>query len=299
MKYQFVRSHCDEYPVRVMCRILGIAPSGYYAWCQHSESRRSQADVVAMHRIVQVHSASRGIYGSPKIQQALRQQGIHYGRHRIMRLMRCAGICAKRLRCSKRTTHSKSSHLAAPNLLLQHFVATAPDAIWLADATYIPTQEGWLYLSAVLDLYSRCIVGWAMGAYLNTDLMRKALQMAVRQRYQPELAQPGNSLIHHSDRGSQYTSTDYQKLLACYQITPSMSSTGNCYDNAPMESFFAQLKTELVHHTLYPTRQAAISSIFSYIETFYNRTRIHSALQYRSPLQFKERYFQALSRSTC
>lgn len=229
-----------------------------------------------------VHCQSRQTYGSPKILQALRQQGIHCGRNRIMRLMRQAGLVAKRQRCFKRTTQANPQHRYAPNQLQQRFVATQPNPVWLADVTYIATQAGWLYLAAVLDLHSRRIVGWAMHEQMTDTLTQRALQMALAQR-KPQVHQ----LLHHSDRGSQYTSTGYQRLLTQQGIQVSMSGTGNCYDNAPMESFFAQLKTELVHHERYPTRQAAQSSIFRYIEGFYNPHRLHSALGYLSPIQYE------------
>lgn len=229
-----------------------------------------------------VHRQSHQTYGSPKILQALRQQGIRCGRNRIMRLMRQAGLVAKRQRCFKRTTQADPRHRYAPNQLQQRFVATQPNQVWLADVTYIATKAGWLYLAAVLDLHSRRIVGWAMDEQITERLTQRALQMAFGQR-KPQ----AHHLLHHSDRGSQYTSSSYQRLLAQYGIQVSMSGTGNCYDNAPMESFFAQLKTELVHHARYPTRQTAKSSIFSDIEGFYNPHRIHSAIGYLSPVQFE------------
>jgi putative transposase len=277
-----MQAHVEQFPVRVMCRVLGVSPSGYYSWRRRPPSRRSQQNQQLLGQIRMVHQQSRQTYGSPKILQALRQQGIRCGRNRIMRLMRQAGLVAKRQRCFKRTTQVNAQHRYAPNQLQQRFVATQPNQVWLADVTYIATQAGWLYLAAVLDLHSRRIVGWAMDEQMPDTLTQRALQMALGQR-QPK----AHRLLHHSDRGSQYTSDDYQRRLAQHGIQVSMSSTGNCYDNAPMESFFAQLKTELVHHERYPTRQAAQSSIFSYIEGFYNPHRLHSALGYLSPAQFE------------
>jgi putative transposase len=282
MKYQFIQQHQAQYPVRVMCRVLQVSPSGYYRWCQQAQSQHAQADEQLLGQIQRVHAQSRQVYGSPKIQQALRHQGVRCGRNRIMRLMRQAGLRAKRVRRARRTTQAHPQHTYAPNHLQQRFAATAPNQVWLADLTYIATQAGWLYLAAVLDLYSRRIVGWAMATHMTEALTQQALQMALRQR-QPQ----AHALLHHSDRGSQYTSGDYQQLLAQHTMTVSMSGTGNCYDNAPMESFFAQLKTELVQHERYATPQAAQSSIFRYIEGFYNRQRIHSALGYLSPVQFE------------
>lgn len=287
MTYQFIQQHQDDYPVRVMCRVLGVSSSGYYRWLRQPHSQRAQQNQQLLRQIEMVHQQSRQTYGSPKIEQALRPQGIRCGRNRIMRLMRQAGLVAKRQRCFKRTTQANPQHRYAPNHLQQHFVATAPDRIWLTDVTYIATAEDWLYVAAVLDLCSRRIVGWAMADHMTDALTRRALQMALRQR-KPRAYQ----LLHHSDRGGHYTSGDYQTLLAQYHIQVSMSGTGNCYDNAPMESFFAQLKLEEVFHHRYPTRQAAMTSSFAYIEGFYNPHRLHSALDYRSPAQFETAFFQ-------
>lgn len=265
-----------------MCQVLGVSPSGYYSWRKRPPSQRSQQNQHLLGQIQMVHQQSRQTYGSPKILHALRQQGVRCGRNRIMRLMRQAGLVAKRQHCFKRTTQVNPHHRYAPNHLQQRFATAHPNQVWLADVTYIATQDGWLYLAAVLDLHSRRIVGWAMDEQMTDMLTQQALQMALGQRrLQPHY------LLHHSDRGSQYTSGDYQRLLAQHGIQVSMSGTGNCYDNAPMESFFAQLKTELVHHQRYPTRQAAKSSIFSYLEGFYNPHRLHSALGYLSPAQFE------------
>jgi transposase InsO family protein len=266
----------------MMCRLLGVSASGYYRFQQVPQSARAVQNQRLLGKITMVYQTSQQCYGSPKIMQALRQQGIRCGRNRIMRLMRQAGIAAKRQRCFKRTTQADTQHRYAPNQLRQCFVAEQVNQVWLSDVTFIATQQGWLYLAAVLDLYSRRIVGWAMDEQMGDALTTKALQMALRQR-KPKR----NTLLHHSDRGSHYTSTTYQQLLKHHSIQVSMSSTGNCYDNAPMESFFAQLKTELVHHHRYASRQAAMTSIFAYIEGFYNPCRLHSALDYRSPVQFE------------
>ena len=287
MTYRFIQQQQGEYPVRVMCRVLGVAVSGYYRWCQPPQSQRAQQDQQLLSEIKRVHQQSQQRYGSPKIEQALRQQGIRCGRNRVMRLMRQAGLSSKRTRCFKRTTQANSQHRYAPNHLQQRFVATAPNRVWLSDVTFVATAEGWLYVATVLDLFSRRIVGWAMDDHMTDALTRRALQMALRQR-QPQ----ADLLLHHSDRGSHYTSGDYQTLLTQHHIQVSMSATGNCYDNAPMESFFAQLKLEEVFHHRYPTRQAAKSSIFAYIEGFYNPHRLHSALDYRSPAQFETAFLQ-------
>jgi len=233
-------------------------------------------------QIKQIHQHSRQTYGSPRIQAELRAQGFKCGRNRVARLMRQAQVWAKQKRKFKvTTTDSAHTYPVAPNLLNQNFTTSQSNEKWLADITYIPTAEGWLYLAAVLDLYSRRIVGWAMSDSLERPLVITALQMAVQRR------QPAPGLLHHSDRGSQYASDDYQAWLTHYQICGSMSRTGNCYDNAPMESFFGSLKTELVHHCHYLSKAEAKTSIFEYIELFYNRFRRHSALLFLSPVNYE------------
>ncbi len=273
-----------------MCKVLDVSTSGYYAWRIRPPSRRAEVDRVLQRRIETIHAESRGVYGSPKIHQQLREEGWHCSRKRVIRLMRLAGLRARRHRCFKRTTRRNPAHVAAPNQLKQNFVAARPNQIWLADITYVPTAEGWLYLAAVMDLFSRRIVGWAMDARMTDDLSQQALTMALGRR-----TVSAQQLLHHSDRGSQYTSGDYQRLLTQHQIHVSMSGVGNCYDNAPMESFFSLLKTELTHHERYATRQAAQTSIFDYIEVFYNRRRIHSALGYLTPLAHEERWRHCFS----
>lgn len=266
----------------MMCRLLEVAVSGYYRWKKATASQRAEQNQSLLRKITMIHQASGQRYGSPKIQQELRRQGIGCGRNRIMRLMRQAGLASNRRRSYKRTTRADPQHRYAPNHLQQCFVAEAPNRVWLSDVTFIATQQGWLYLAAVLDLYSRRVVGWAMDEQMSDTLTKRALRMALRQRKPTP-----HHLLHHSDRGSHYTSAPYQQLLNDHAIQVSMSRTGNCYDNAPIESFFAQLKTEHVHHHHYPTRQEAMTSIFAYIEGFYNTHRLHSALDYRSPLQFE------------
>jgi putative transposase len=290
MKFEFIAEHQAMYPVTRLCRALDVSSSGFYAWRRRGPSRRAQEDCELQRRIKTIHQASRVNYGSPKLHVRLQQEGIRCSRKRVIRLMRQANIFAKRRRCYKRTTRRNPAHPVAPNRLQQCFEATCPNQIWLADITYIPTGEGWLYLATVMDLYSRRIVGWAMESHMKETLVHKALGMALSDR----AVKPGQ-LIHHSDRGSQYTSANYQALLGRHKIVASMSSVGNCYDNAPMESFFSLLKTELVHHDRYPTRQAARSSIFDYIEVFYNRERIHSAIDYLSPLAYEQRWQQRVS----
>ena len=276
-----------------MCQVLNVSTSGYYDWQERPPSKREQQDKILLRQIQKIHQAGRGTYGSPKIHKVLRQMGYRCGRNRVIRLRKQAGLRANRMRCFKRTTRRNQADAAAPNLLKQRFEAKAPNQIWLADITGIPTQEGWLYLAAVLDLFSRRVVGWAMDDHMRDELTQNALEMAIHQR------SPGlENLMHHSDRGSQYTSGEYQALLADHGITVSMSGTGNCYDNAPMESFFSLLKTELVHHERYQTRQEAKISLFDYIECFYNRQRVHSSIDFMSPERFEQRWRQTTASQT-
>jgi putative transposase len=272
--------------VKVMCHCLGLSSSGYYSWRGRPQSHRAQANEELLDEIRAIHQAGRGTYGSPKVHQILRKRGKHCSRKRVARIMRLNGIVAKRQRIFKRTTRQHASRPVAANHLSQQFTTTQPNQVWLADITYIRTKEGWLYLAAVIDLFSRQIIGWSMSKRMMDDLTLTALQMAVRKRLRSSL-DPASKLMHHSDRGSQYTSKDYQRLLTQYGIQVSMSSTGNCYDNAPMESFFALLKTELVHHERYATRQEARTSVFDYIEVFYNRQRVHSAIDYQTPAEYE------------
>lgn len=281
MIYRFIQQHRQVFAVAVMCRVLGVARSGYYAWQRRPTSQRERSNSHLVQEIRAVYAKSRQTYGSPRVFAELRANGVACGRHRVARLMRQNGIYSQRKRRFKTTTNSQHMRPVAPNLLQQQFVAQRTNQTWLADITYVPTAEGWLYLAAVIDLYSRRIVGWAMKTRLTDDLAIDALRMALLQRQYPQ------NLIHHSDRGSQYASLDYQTLIRNHHISPSMSSTGNCFDNAPMESFFATLKLELVHRCHYETRAEAQLDIFEYIEVFYNRLRRHSSLRYLSPADFE------------
>jgi transposase InsO family protein len=269
-----------------MCQILVVSTSGYYAWRKRPVSEREMANQKLVIKIKEVHNQSDRNYGAPRVSQALRAQGYSYNHKRIERLMRLNGIRAKQSKRYKVTTDSNHRHPVAPNLLNRNFKAERPNEKWVSDITYIPTAEGWLYLAGVMDLYSRKIVGWAMAKRMTSALVCNAFKMAVAHR------QPDHGLLHHSDRGSQYAGQPYQDLLKQYQCQISMSRTGNCWDNAPMESFFATLKNELVHHQSYQTRAQAKSHIFAYIEGFYNRVRLHSTLDYRSPEQFENVYFR-------
>jgi putative transposase len=279
MRFRFVAAERASFPVRALCRVVGASASGFYAWLRRGPGRREAADRGLAARVGAIFAASRGTYGSPRIDAELRAQGVRVGRKRVARLMREAGLAVARLRRAPRTTDSRHRLPVAPNLLQRRFAADRPDAVWLADISYIPTGEGWLYMAAIKDLATREIVGWSMADSLRAGLARDALLMAIRRR------QPPRGLVHHSDRGVQYASEPYQAILARHGLRCSMSRRGNCLDNAPMESFFGSLKTELVHRTTFPTREAARRAIFEYVETFYNRRRRHSGLGFLTPAQ--------------
>jgi transposase InsO family protein len=282
MRFRFIEDRRADYPVTILCEVLGVSAAGYYAWRSRPESPRSAANRALVNDIKQVHLEACGRYGSPRVHEELKAQGRGVSRGRIERLMRQNGIRAIMARPRRVCTTDSCHDLPiAPNLLKRNFVATAPNRIWLADITYIETDQGWLYLAAVMDLYSRKIVGWAMRDHLRTELPLAALAMAVSTQ-RPE---PG--LIQHSDRGVQYASAEYRKAIKSAGLTASMSRKADCYDNAPMESFFHTLKTELVHHRQYATRTEASRDIFAYIEGFYNRTRRHSAIGYISPIEME------------
>ena len=281
MRYQFVHDHSGRFPVRRMCWVLNISPSAYYAWLRRGESRRVREDRRLLVEIKAIHQENRGVYGSPRIHAELKDRQVHCGKKRIARLMRENGIRAKQKKKFKATTDSKHCHPVSPNLLQRDFEADMPDRKWLADITYIPTREGWLYLAAILDLHSKIIVGWSMASRMNKRLVLEALEMAVGRRC------PGPGLIHHTDRGSQYACGDYKRALRSHGMICSMSRKGDCWDNAPMESWFHTLKTELVNHRDYQTRMQAKADIFEYIEVFYNRSRRHSGLGYMTPAQYE------------
>lgn len=268
-----------EFPVSVMCEVLKVSKSGYYAWLRRPESKRRAEDKALSELIKEIHKDSKGEYGSPKIHGELRRRGTNCGRKRVARLMRKDGLKAKTIRKFKATTNSDHNLPVAENLLNRDFTPDAPNKAWVADITYIWTNEGWLYLAVVIDLFSRAVVGWSMSERMTRSLVIDAFALAVMRRNPP----PG--LIHHSDRGSQYASNDFQALLDKHGAICSMSRKGNCWDNAPAESFFAVLKRAVVFHNQYQTRAEARQSIFDYIERFYNRKRIHSSLGYRTPFE--------------
>jgi transposase InsO family protein len=292
MRYQFIRDEQENYNTDMLCRVLDVSRSGFYDWRGRPKSKHKLEDEKILEQIKVFHCGSRCTYGSPRIHQDFKAKGIKVGKNRVARLMRQQGIEGKCKRRFKNTTQSKHHRPIVENHLQQQFEATTPNQKWVSDLTYIWTWEGWLYLAIVLDLYSRVVVGWAMSHTMTDDLTLDALKMALRRREPPIQ----NHLLFHSDRGSQYASNDFRAELANYQITQSMSRTGNCYDNAAMESFFATLKTEEVYPNIYQNRQQAKSSIFSYIEGFYNRTRRHSALGYLSPMDFEHLNQQTISR---
>jgi len=283
VKFAFVREHRRRWPVLVICKVLQVSRSGYYAWRDRPASARALRQQELLEKIRIAHQENHELYGSPRVHRALLIDGESVSRNTVARLMRQAKIRAKsRRRFIPRTTDSAHQKPVADNKLDRDFSAGSMNRKWLADITYIPTGEGWLYLAAVLDCFSRRIVGWSMADHLETDLAADALKMALLQR-----APRGRELLHHSDRGVQYASEDYQHLLSEQGIEVSMSGRGDCYDNAMMESFWATLKSELVHQRSYATREQARQSIFEYIEVFYNRKRLHSSLGYHSPESFE------------
>jgi putative transposase len=280
--FRLIDAERANYPVAVLCRMLGVSKSGYYAWRSRPPSERRRQDALLTEKIREIHSRSRETYGYPRVHAELRSLGIVCGRRRVARLMRAAGLrgCMRGKR--RRTTRRDPRTAPAPDLLAKDFVAGRPNRIWLADITYIPTREGFLYLAFILDTHSRRIVGWSMGSHMRTELVVDALQMAVWRR------KPSAGLVHHSDRGAQYTAISFGRRLEEVGIVPSMGRTGTALDNAMAESFVATLKSELVHRRRFPDREVARSAIFEYLEGFYNRRRLHSALSYQSPMSYEE-----------
>lgn len=281
MRFTFIQEKKDEYPIDLMCRILGVSRSGYYAWRNRPPSQREMANQKLVQKMREIHKSSHFTYGIRRMYHALKRLGYQCGRNRVARLMRCHNIRVKRKRSYKVTTQSNHTLPVAANKLDQQFQVEQPNQVWASDITYIPTAEGWLYLAVVLDLYARKVVGWSMQATLKTQLVLDAVQMALQQR------QPSKELLHHSDRGSQYASEGYQSLLSQHDMDCSMSRRGNCYDNAPVESFFGSLKTECIRGAVYPSHHQAKLALFDYIEVFYNRQRLHSSLDYMSPTEFE------------
>jgi putative transposase len=282
VKFAFIKEHRRTWPVVAICRVLKVSRSGFFVWLKRPVSKRQRRQEELIEKIRAVHQENRQLYGSPRVYRSLLIDGQIVCRNTVAKLMRQAKIRAKtRRRFVPRTTDSAHQQPVADNALDRNFTAKAPDRKWVADITYVPTDQGWLYLAAVLDLFSRKIVGWSMADHMKTDLVSDALQMALGRRDPPQ------GLLHHSDRGVQYASDEYQKLLVDHGIRVSMSGKGDCWDNAVMESFWATLKMELVYQKEYPTHSEARHSIFEYIEVFYNRQRLHSSLGYVSPESFE------------
>jgi putative transposase len=281
--YQFIAAEKANYPIALLCRVLDVARAGYYAWRKRGLSQRAQADASLMAEIGTIHAKSRQTYGSPRVHAALRACGQRVGRKRVARLMRGAGLRGRAPKRHVRTTVSDPQATPAPNLVARQFTTSALNTLWVTDITYLPTEEGWLYLAALLDACSRRVIGWAMAAHLRTELALEALEMAIQARRPAD-----GEVVHHSDRGCQYTAKAYQEVLTTHSIRCSMSRKGNCLDNAVAESFFATLKRELLPEGPWPTRQAARAAVFEWLAVFYNRQRRHSHLDYRTPVEFEE-----------
>lgn len=284
MKYDFVRTHEAQFRVASLCRVLRVSRSGYYAWRDRPPSARAQADARLLEDIRRVHHAHFEAYGALKTWRSLNGQGIACGKHRVARIRREARIEAKRKRRFRIITEHHHTAPAAPDLIERRFLVDQPDRAWVGDMTFIRTRQGWLYLAMLLDLYSRRVVGWAMGERPEEALPLNALEMAIAQR------RPAPGLIHHTDQGVIYRARRYRQRLASTGMRPSMGAKGSAYDNAVAESFFSNLKNELIHHCRFDTREAARAAIFSYIELFYNRRRLHQTLGYRTPVEFEQSY---------
>jgi len=281
VRFVFIAQEKANYPVTVLCALLEVSCSGYYAWRRRPPSRRAIADRALTAEIREIHERSERRYGSPRIHEELGANETHVGRKRVARLMREDGICVRTKRRFVKTTDSKHDFPIAPNVLERDFTADAPNEIWVGDITYLDTRQGWLYLAVLIDLYSRRVVGWAMSEHIDTALVMSALNMALAQR------KPARGLIHHTDRGSQYASHDHRKALRDIGAECSMSRKGDCWDNAVAESFFASLRKELTNRVIFLSRDAARSKVFEYIEAFYNRVRRHSTINYQSPIDFE------------
>lgn len=281
MKFEFMLAEKAHFPVAFMCRQLGVSRAGFYAWRYRPESARARENSVLAAEVAAIHHESRDTYGSPRVHVELRARGRAVCRHRIARLMRDQGLRSRRRRRFVKTTDSAHQHPIAPNVLERNFSPESPNTVWAGDITYVPTAEGWLFLAVVIDLFSRRVIGWAMGARIDRQLALDALTMAAARR--PSAA----GTLHHTDQGSQYASDDYQRALVNLGLLCSMSRRGNCWDNAVVESFFGTLKTEFIHHERFQTRAEAKAKIFDFIETFYNRRRRHSAIDNLSPVDYE------------
>ncbi len=288
MKYGRIKEWRKDYPVAALCRVLKVSESGYYAWVTRPPSPRNRENARLEQEIKASHQRTRETYGPSRLQRDLADYGIFVGIDRIKRIRRKLGLRCKQKRKFKATTNSKHTLPVAPNLLAREFTVSVPNQAWVSDITYIPTAEGWLYLAGIKDLFSGELVGYALNERMTKDLVIQALFRAVRNQ------KPKPGLILHSDRGSQYCAHDYQKVLVQFDMRPSMSRKGDCWDNSPMESFWGTLKNELVHHRQYSTRYQAKQEITEYIEIFYNRQRKQARLGFLSPVAFTKQYFNKL-----
>jgi putative transposase len=287
-RFRFIAAEKVSYSVVRLCGVLEVSTSGFYAWARRQPSQRSHHDAALTEHIRSVYAKSHCTYGAPRIHAELRANGTRVSKKRVARLMRIAGLagrCPKRFR--RTTIPAVTPAAQPPDLVRRDFKPRAPNRLWISDITYVRTWEGWLYLAVILDAFSRRVVGWALADHLRTELATDALQMALTSR------RPAPGLIHHSDRGGQYLSAAYIGMLASYGVRSSVGRPGTCWDNAAAESFFATLKTELIHRAIWPTRRHARTAIFNYVEGFYNRLRRHSTLHYRSPADFEADYYSA------
>ena len=284
MKFAFIHAEKASFPVTALCRLLGVTRQGYYAFAKRPVSARADQERTLRERLRTLHAESKGTYGSPRLHAALRREGSKVSKHRIEKALRSMGLQGRLSRRWRVTTRANPAHPVVGNSLARDFSASRPNERWVTDISYVWTDEGWCYLAVILDLFSRAVVGWALDTTLSTKLPLAALEMAIQRR------RPGSGLLHHSDRGCQYTSAQYRAALAELGVTVSMSRKGNCWDNAVAESFFATLKTELVYRRTWPARLELRAAIFEYIEVFYNRRRLHSSIGYKSPAEHESAY---------
>jgi len=281
MKFAFIHAEKACFPVAVLCRLLGVTRQGYYSFEKRPASSRVEREETLRERLRALHAESRGTYGSPRLHAALQREGIRVSKHRVERALRSMGIQARTRRRWRVTTLANPAHPVVENSLARDFTASKPNERWVTDISYVWTEEGWCYLAVILDLFSRAVVGWALDTTLSTRLPLAALDMAIRRR------RPASGLLHHSDRGCQYTSAEYREALTELGVAVSMSRKGNCWDNAVAESFFATLKTELVYGRHWSTRFELRAAVFEYIEVFYNRRRLHSSIGYKTPAELE------------
>lgn len=288
MKFAFIHAKKADFPVAALCRLFGVSRQGYYAYASRPPPELRAREITLREQVREIHAESRGTYGSPRVLHALKARGIRVGKRRVERTLRGLGLTARPRRRYRQTTKANPLHPVARNALNRNFTASAPNQRWVTDITYIWTDEGWCYLAAILDLFSRAVVGWALEATVSTELALKALGNALERRH-PE------HLMHHSDRGCQYTSEAYRSALRGAGIEVSMSRKGNCWDNAVAESFFSTLKNELIHRRRWRSRLELRAAVFDYIEVFYNRQRLHSTLGFKSPAQIENEYAATLA----